>query len=205
MSFYAYCSKDVKNGDKTIRLRKFTFDRKVYFIIPEKYQDLNDHPLIKTAKNANFSMLINSKTGDYRHVTLSMFGTGNRRSKKSLKYINENDQFAINGEILERENRLDNSWINDDLEVLNRNNNSNRFSSTSNDENLEPVNLNSIRNISNRFSSIPNEEHLELSHRNSYRSNDPTVGRLGISNKSLNLDVDDQTNSSRMNINQFLN
>lgn len=91
--FYAYCSRDLRTGDSQIYLRKFTFDKKTYFVVPDKFKKLDDHPLIKSAKNANFSKLVNSKSNGFRHIALNLTDENGQPSKESVKYIKDGKFF----------------------------------------------------------------------------------------------------------------
>lgn len=109
--FFAYCSRDSRTGDNNIYLRKFTFDKSKYFVVPENQQSLDLHPFIKSAKNANFSKLSKSKANGFRHVALNKFDETGKESKESLKYI-RNNRFCIDNRFLDEEVQVINLLVN---------------------------------------------------------------------------------------------
>lgn len=101
MSFWAYCSK--QENERRIYLRRFTSDKKNYFIVPEEQKSLDLHPLIKSAKKANFSKLNQSLKGGYRHVELPLKDSDGKQSKEAKQYIDSDGHFVIDNKRLKPE------------------------------------------------------------------------------------------------------
>ena len=91
--FYSFCSK--VPGESQIKVRKFTYDKKIYFLVPSMHQSLDDHPFIKHSKHSNFSKLVNA-SGGYRHVAMPMKDSNGKNSKEAEHYINKDGEFVIN-------------------------------------------------------------------------------------------------------------
>lgn len=93
MNFYAFV---IKN-DKDYFLKKLSFDKKSYFIVPPPLQNLNQHHMLKKSKSG---ILKGMTSNSYRHLNIPIFKSNGNYSDEYLRYVNKGGRFEIGGRIL---------------------------------------------------------------------------------------------------------